>query len=48
MSFDFLFKLFLHCEVSSVFKIRQGKEARGECFFCVISIVGLPPSHLGL
>lgn len=48
VSFDFLFKLFLHCKMLSVFKIWQGKEARSECFFCVISIVSLPHFHPGL
>lgn len=48
MSFDCLFKLFLHCKVSSVFKIRQGKEARNEHFFRIIIIGSLPIFNPGL
>lgn len=48
MSFDCLFKLFLGCKVSSVFKICQGKEERSKHFFCVINIGSLPPFDPGL
>lgn len=48
MSFDCWFKLFLHCKVSSVFKIRQSKEARNEHLFCIIIIGSLPLFNPGL